>query len=123
MNNMGALELSNFFIKVEMNMVLGGRAKIAEFARKQHERYWNLYLKGGGKVTEVENPMVLKNGYGITDPQEKEQEVISVCDGCNNNIVEGQGMLDWGTVHLHDDSICIAKYVRRDSIRKIAGEQ
>jgi hypothetical protein len=123
MNNTCALELSNFFIKVEMNMVLGGRAKIAEFARKQHERYWNLYLKGGSKVTEVENPMVLKNGYGIADPQEKKLEVISVCDGCSNNIVEGQGMLDWGTVHLHDDSICIAKYVRGDSIKKIAGEQ
>lgn len=120
---MHVLELSNFFIRYEMNMVLKGRLKVAEFARKQHERYWNLYLKGGGKLSQVENPMILRNGYGITDSQEKEPQIVSVCDGCDSNIVEGQGMLDWGSIHLHDDSVCISKYVRKDSIKKIAGEQ
>lgn len=68
----------------------------------------------------VENQMVKPNGYGIAEP--KELKEISVCDGCDSPILEGEEMLDWGCVHLHDDSGCISRYVHRDAVRKVAGQ-
>lgn len=53
---MHVLELSNFFIRFEISMLLKGRTKVAEFARKQHEYYWNLFIKGGEKVRDIEHP-------------------------------------------------------------------
>ncbi|MGG3798950.1 hypothetical protein [Metabacillus fastidiosus] len=71
---------------------------------------------------EIENPMILPNGYGIRDPQEKEPKVIGICSGCDEHILKGEPMLDWGSLDLHDNDRCITKYVRGDAFRKIAGE-
>lgn len=58
---------------------------------------------------------------GLKDPQENEPNIIEHCDGCGEPIVEGEDMCDWGSVMLHDDIDCIAKYVRNNSVRKVAG--
>lgn len=57
---------------------------------------------------------------GNPDIQEIEPNIIEHCDGCDEPIIEGEDMCDWGSVMLHDDSECITNYVRNNSVRKVA---
>ncbi|TCP32154.1 hypothetical protein EV207_101132 [Scopulibacillus darangshiensis] len=66
---------------------------------------------------------MLTKGMTLTDPQEYEPREISTCDGCGFCIVEGDEMVDMGSVHLHDSFNCFKDYIYHDGIRKIAGQE
>ncbi|MGA4718832.1 hypothetical protein [Fictibacillus nanhaiensis] len=69
----------------------------------------------------IENPMVLANGNGITDPQE--DEVVHYCGGCGGEIFIGNEV--WA-VHgdlIHRNSDCAEKYVQEIGFPQIAKEE
>jgi len=39
-------------------------------------------------MEQIENPMVMRRGYGIPDPQEQEPIEVAVCAGCGDSIYE-----------------------------------
>jgi hypothetical protein len=71
------------------------------------------------KVETVENPMVLPNGYGITDPQE--DKVVHYCV-CGGEIFEGNEVWAVNGDLIHRNSDCAEKYVQEIGFPQIAKE-
>lgn len=51
----------------------------------------------------------------------KEPQMVSVCEGCLELILEGEDMIEFQDAHLHDDSRCILEFIREGGVRKVAG--
>jgi hypothetical protein len=74
-----------------------------------------VYPKGGQVMPNtLENPI-------INLPQ-KYSKITNLCEGCKSRIVEGEEIIEYEDIQLHDDYDCIKNYVYRHSVRKIAGE-
>lgn len=55
----------------------------------------------------IENPMVLRRGYGISDPQEYEPREIAICAGCERPIYEDEEYVgEDPELIVHDDWEC-----------------
>ncbi|GAK05199.1 hypothetical protein JCM19037_3677 [Geomicrobium sp. JCM 19037] len=62
----------------------------------------------------IENTMLLPHKY--LDPVEP--MVIGECEGCKDNVHETDEHLEIDDVLLHDDTTCIAAYIREVAVRR-----
>lgn len=67
----------------------------------------------------IENPMVIDRYW---KDQEQEPECIGECPGCREDIMEGEEVVDFNGVLIHDDHDCVYQYVAKQSVIKVAGE-
>ena len=65
----------------------------------------------------LENPMVIDSKWRHL---EKEPEIVGYCDGCGDEIYEGQDVFDHGDGLVHQDSECCLQFVGNMSICKEA---
>jgi len=73
---------------------------------------------------QVENPMVIDS---LWRDFEQEPDVIGECAGCEEDIHEGEDVLefmdvDGETVMVHQNSDCTYQYVSDIAVCKVAGE-
>lgn len=61
---------------------------------------------------EIENPMVLKRGYGIIDQQSIPVIRKGVCEGCKEEIIYYQDTLPVEDGEIHDDWHCAYLYIK-----------
>lgn len=67
----------------------------------------------------IENPMVIDSLWEHT---ERLPEVIGECEGCHEDIYEGDDIYDFDGDYVHQDSDCCKQYVAGISLCKVAGE-
>lgn len=58
---------------------------------------------------------------GLPDKQEKEPEVIAECDGCMEEIFEGEEVIEFCGSLIHDKEECCMLFMRDIGLQKIAG--
>jgi hypothetical protein len=59
----------------------------------------------------VENPLVIDSLWREFEEEQEGREVITYCDGCGEEIYEGEDVYIFDDVVLHQDSICCEKYI------------
>lgn len=67
----------------------------------------------------VENPMVIDS---LWRHLEQEPKVVGECEGCHEDILEGDDVYDFDGGLVHQDSECCMQYVANMSVCKVAGE-
>jgi hypothetical protein len=73
-------------------------------------------------MMQVENPMVLPNGYGIRDPQSVDRKLVGYCAGCGEGIYEGDEIIELGDEMIHESSSCAYDYCSSIGFHNAAGE-
>jgi hypothetical protein len=69
----------------------------------------------------IENPTVLPNGRGISDPQE--DVVLFNCGGCGGEIYKGIEIWEVNGDFIHRNSDCAELYIQEIGFPKIANEE
>lgn len=68
---------------------------------------------------DLENPMFLDSQWRHL---EKELKVVDYCQGCSEEIYEGQDIYEFAEGSVHNDSECCKQYIGSISLIKVAGE-
>jgi hypothetical protein len=68
---------------------------------------------------DIENPMVIDSLWKY---REQEPEIIGTCEGCGDDILEGEDIYDFDGGLVHQDSDCCLQYVANMSRCRVAGE-
>lgn len=70
-------------------------------------------------MREIENPMVIDRLWA---DKEQDLKVIGECEGCHEDILEGQDIYVFNDGMVHQDQECCIQYIGSISIIKVAGE-
>lgn len=65
----------------------------------------------------IENPMVIDRLW-----DEPELKVIGCCEGCGDDVLEGQDIYEFDGSMVHQNANCCLDYVSTKSFSKVAGE-
>ncbi|MEH7342721.1 hypothetical protein V7122_02355 [Bacillus sp. JJ1532] len=65
----------------------------------------------------IENPMVIDRLWN----DQKDPEVVGECEGCHEDIYEGDDIYDFDGGWVHQDSDCCQQYIANMSMCKTAG--
>ena len=68
-------------------------------------------------MEQVENPMVMEGLRESNEPK-----VVGECEGCCEDIYEGEDVYDFDGGLVHQDSECCGQYIANISYCKVAGE-
>lgn len=60
----------------------------------------------------VENPMVIDSLWS----DQREPKVVGECEGCHEDILEGDDIYEFDDVWVHQDSECCQQYIANLSI-------
>ena len=71
-------------------------------------------------MKDIENPAVIDALW--RHQEQPKPKVVAYCEGCEEEIVEGQDIFDLNGCFLHHDSECCRQYIGSLSIEKVAGE-
>ena len=69
---------------------------------------------------DIQDPRITRiEKYGYLEPEPK---VIAYCDGCGEEIYEGDDVYVFEDVMLHQDAHCCEDYIGHFATTKVAGE-
>lgn len=69
-------------------------------------------------MSDIENPMVVDS---LWRHQEETSKVLGSCDGCGDDILEGQDIYEFHDHTVHSSPECCRDYIANISICKVAG--
>lgn len=68
-------------------------------------------------MSPIENPMVIDSLWERPEPK-----VVGCCEGCGDDILEGQDIYEFEGGLVHQEEECCMRYVAGMSVCRVAGE-